>query len=72
MNINDEIIKRIKRHYSARDICADLNMSVEELYNRIEMLKKNNIYYYSKVRTDGLIMFDSYKEPKEADTEFLF
>lgn len=72
MNINDEIIKRIKRHYSARDICADLNMSVEELYNRIEMLKKSNIYYYSKVRTDGLIMFDSYKEPKEADTELSF
>ena len=39
MAIKDEIITRIKRNYTAENICFELNLTLEELYNHIYELR---------------------------------
>lgn len=65
MALKDEIIKRIKREYTVASICADLNISLEELYFHIIELKKNdNRYFYPKICQNAEVMLSSQKQPE--------
>lgn len=71
MAIKDEIITRIKRNYTAENICFELNLTLEELYNHIyELRNERNIYYYANICSDANIMFSKKTDPLESDSVF--
>ena len=65
MGIKDEIINRIKREYTVASICADLNITLEELYNYVvELRQKDKRYFYAKVCSNAEMMLSSHKQPE--------
>lgn len=67
MQIDDDIIRRIKKGYTVGAICLDLNIDPKVLYTRILHMRKNNIYYYSKICSDANIILTAKKEKLESD-----
>lgn len=70
MNKIIEVRNLIGKEYTARNICNELNISPEELYNVLFALRKDGLYYYPRPDLNAETLFTLKKVNSDDDLKF--
>ena len=67
--MENEILRRIRLDYDAERICLDLSLSLEELFYYINNINKYEMKVFTKISSNGKIMFDFKRQNYDDDVE---